>query len=97
MVNTVDQSNLEIKIHLDNEYGLHARPAAVLAKEAQKFSSEIQLCFDGREVDAKSILDILTLAVPHGGSLSIRASGADAREAVKHIKKLINGRFEGNK
>ncbi len=92
----MDEQCFEVSISLDSEFGLHARPAAILAKEAQNYASDIKMVFNGSEVDAKSILDILTLAVPHGGHLVIRATGDDAQEAVKRIKKLINGRFEGN-
>ncbi len=90
----MDDNALEIHVSLDNEFGLHARPAAVLAKEAQKFSSDIRLSFGGKEVDAKSILDILTLAATNGSPLRIKASGDDAPDAVKRMKELITGRFE---
>ncbi len=90
----VDDNTLQVKVSLDNEFGLHARPAAILAKEAQKFSSDIRLSHDGKEVDAKSILDILTLAATHGSALCIKASGEDAPEAVRRIKELISRRFE---
>lgn len=89
----MDNQISEALVSLDSDYGLHARPAAALAKEAQNFSADIKLCFDGREVDAKSILDILTLAVPHGGDLTIRATGEDAEAAVMRIKQLISARF----
>ena len=89
----MENNHLEIQVSLDHEYGLHARPAAVLAREAQKYSSDIRLCFDGREVDAKSILDILTLAATHGSFLKIRAKGEDAPEAIQRIKELIAGGF----
>ncbi len=90
----MEDNNLEICISLDNEFGLHARPAAILAKEAQKFTSDIRLLSDGREVDAKSILDILTLAATNGSDLIVRASGKDAPEALRRIRELITGRFE---
>ncbi|WP_244147279.1 HPr family phosphocarrier protein [Desulfonatronovibrio hydrogenovorans] len=90
----MDENNQEILVSLDSEFGLHARPAALLAREAQKFSSDIWLGFDGREVDAKSILDILTLAAPNGSTLRILARGSDAQDAVRHIRRLIMGRFE---
>lgn len=93
-VNMLNDNNLEIDVNLYNDFGLHARPAAILAREAQKFSSDISLLFDGKEVDAKSILDILTLAAPSGSALKIKARGEDAREAVNRIKELVAGRFE---
>ncbi len=92
----MNDNDLEIDVNLDSDFGLHARPAAILAKEAQKFSADISLSFDGKEVDAKSILDILTLAAPNGSALRIRASGADAPDAVTRIRELISGRFQDN-
>lgn len=76
-----------------NELGLHARPAAKLAQAAQKFESEITLVANEQEVDAKSILDILTLAAPQGCGLTLRASGHDAAEALESITELFQNRF----
>ncbi len=90
----MDDNNFEVHVSLDNEFGLHARPAAILAKEAQRFSSDIRLSFDGKEVDAKSILDILTLAATNGSDLRIKARGEDAPAALRRIKELIAARFE---
>lgn len=81
------------QVRVANELGLHARPAARLAQEAQKFDSAIVLSTDSQQVDAKSILDILTLAAPRGCGLTIRASGGDARAAVERIAGLFRERF----
>ncbi|MFK4763599.1 HPr family phosphocarrier protein [Desulfobaculum sp. SPO524] len=80
-----------------NELGLHARPAARLAQEAQRFAAEITLTMDEQEVDAKSILDILTLAAPQGCDLVVRASGDDAAEALKTLIELFQTRFGEDK
>jgi phosphocarrier protein len=77
-----------------NELGLHARPAARLAQAAQQFDSDIKLVLDDREVDCKSILDILTLAVPQGCGLELRASGEDAGEALAKLENMFKNRFE---
>lgn len=83
----------EKTLSVQNEFGLHARPAAKIAKEAQKFSSAIRILMDDREIDAKSILDILSLAAPRGTALSLKAEGKDAAEAVHSIAELFAGRF----
>ncbi|WP_462326282.1 HPr family phosphocarrier protein [Desulfobaculum sp.] len=80
-----------------NELGLHARPAARLAQEAQRFAAEITLTMDEQEVDAKSILDILTLAAPQGCDLVVRANGDDAAEALKTLTELFQTRFGEDK
>ena len=76
-----------------NELGLHARPAARIAQEAQKYEADICFYQDEREIDAKSILDILTLAAPQGSDLQIKAHGCDAREALNSIIRLFEERF----
>lgn len=76
-----------------NEQGLHARPAAKLAQEAQKFVADIQLVSGDAQADCKSILDILTLAAAQGCGLELRATGADAQEAVEHLTEFFKRRF----
>ena len=76
-----------------NDQGLHARPAARLAQEAQKFGCAIEMALDGTVVDAKSILDILTLAAGQGTELELRAKGPDARQALVSLGTLFRNRF----
>ncbi|MBF0481155.1 MAG: HPr family phosphocarrier protein [Desulfovibrionaceae bacterium] len=77
-----------------NEQGLHARPAAKLAQEAQKYASEIKIVCNGATVDAKSILDVLTLAAGNGTSLELAAAGPDAAEALDSLARLFKQRFQ---
>ena len=81
------------EVIINNSLGLHARPAAILAKEASKYKSDIKIIMDKTEVDAKSILDILTLAAPKGKSIKLIAKGEDAKEAIANIKSLIEEGF----
>jgi phosphocarrier protein len=81
------------EVIINNDLGLHARPAALLAKEAGKYKSEIKLVMNDVEVDAKSILDILTLAASKGKSLKLVAKGEDAKEAVENIQKIFEQGF----
>jgi phosphocarrier protein len=76
-----------------NELGLHARPASRLAQEAQKYAAEIRVGNGEEEVDAKSILDLLTLAVSRGSDLTLTARGSDARQAVERLVSLFESRF----
>ena len=82
-----------LRVCVLNEQGLHARPAAVLAREAQRFPCDVRIVQNGDEVDAKSILDILTLAAGHGSELELRAAGPDARDALASLGSLIRNRF----
>lgn len=82
-------SSAELQVKLKNKYGLHARPATLIAQTAKPFESMIQLEKDGTTVDAKSIFGMLTLAAECGSHLIIRAQGADAAEAVKQVASVI--------
>lgn len=69
--------------------GLHARPAARVAQVAQNYTAEITLRLDDTTADAKSILDILSLAASQGSRLQVEASGSDARKALEGIAHLF--------
>ena len=79
--------------HIINELGLHARAAALMVQVTNKYKSKISLEKDGVEVNGKSILGILTLACPKGSTISVRADGIDAEEALQDIGKLIDNKF----
>jgi phosphocarrier protein len=72
---------------------MHARSAASFVKVAQQFKSKINVEHNGQTVDGNSILDILTLACPRGGTLTIIAEGADALSAIEELEKLIENKF----
>ncbi|MCE9632212.1 MAG: HPr family phosphocarrier protein [Planctomycetia bacterium] len=76
-----------------NAAGLHARPADLLAREARKWQSRIELVNDAQRADGKSILELLTLAAESGTRLVVEATGPDAREALEAIGSLFEKRF----
>jgi len=78
---------------ITNKLGLHARAAAMLVQIANKFKAKIILERDGRQVNGKSILGILTLACPKGSSLVVRAEGVDEDKALEEIGRLIENKF----
>ena len=80
-------------LRLKNKLGLHARAAASFVKVAQQFKSKIQIEHEGQTVDGESILDILTLACPYGGKLTIKAEGIDAPAAIEELEKLVKNKF----
>lgn len=84
-----------IKQYIDvtNKLGLHARAAARLVNEAAGFESEIKLCRDGQEVDAKSIMGIMMLAAAQGARLQVQVSGTDEQAAMESITRLFQSRF----
>ena len=81
------------EVPLSNKYGLHARPASRLVGIANRYRSAITLANGPRAVNAKSIMEVLTLAASSGASLTIKAVGEDAEQAVAEITELIAGRF----
>jgi phosphocarrier protein HPr len=72
------------------EEGLHARPAAQFVKAAKGFSSEIVVLKGEREANAKSSLKIMTLGAKKGDTITIRAEGEDAQDAVDALAHLIS-------
>lgn len=83
----------EVTVVISNDLGLHARPAAMVAKTAQKYRSDVHLITSGQQVNAKSILDILSLAAGKGTSLKLRGKGADAKNCVEEIATLVRLQF----
>lgn len=69
--------------------GLHARPAAEFAERAARFASSVTLAKGSREVDAKSVLLVLTLDVRHGDRVVVSATGADATDAVRELTEVL--------
>lgn len=80
-------------LRVKNSLGLHARPAGKISQEAQRYRADIQLCSESAEADAKSILDVLTLAAPHGTELRLRAKGPDAEDALLGLSRLFEDNF----
>ena len=85
---------LERDIVVKHADGLHARPAALFVRTAQRFKANIELECGGHEADAKSILSVLSLGVNQGMSFTIRADGPDATEALDAICSLVASNFE---
>lgn len=77
-----------------NRAGIHARPAALIAQTANKFSSEITIEKDSAVVNAKSIMGVITMAAGYNTQLILRAEGNDEKEAVDAITQLFESNFE---
>ncbi|MFV2071256.1 MAG: HPr family phosphocarrier protein [Thermoanaerobaculales bacterium] len=81
------------QVTITNRLGLHARAAAKLVHTANNFESEIFIGTEHEEVNAKSILGLLTLAATKGTPLTVRAVGADENEAVEALVALFGAKF----
>jgi phosphotransferase system HPr (HPr) family protein len=86
-------SEIKQTVRLLNKVGLHARPAAMFVQTANTFKSEIKVDKEGKEVDAKSILGILSLAVECNDEVTIKANGEDAEDAIRKLVDLVNSKF----
>ncbi len=69
--------------------GLHARPATILVNQASKFASNVKLLYNGKEVNLKSIMGVMSLGVPTKATVEIQAEGDDEKDAIESIKKVV--------
>jgi phosphocarrier protein HPr len=91
------ESTKERTFTIKNKLGLHARAANMVVQTASNFACSITVIKDGIEANAKSIMGLLLLAAGKGSKIVVRAEGKDAKEALKEIGKLIEGKFGEDK
>lgn len=84
---------IEKELTVLNKLGLHARSAATIVKELNKYKSKVVLKKGNTVVDGKSILDIITLDCPRGARVHVEITGEDAAEAMKALTELFSSRF----
>ncbi len=77
-----------------NKLGIHARPAALFVKTANRFDCDVFVEKDGEKVNGKSIMGLMMLAAGPGSRLLIEADGHDAAKAVVEIELLIKRKFD---
>jgi catabolite repression HPr-like protein len=80
---------VEKQVEVKLKTGLQARPAALFVQEANRFSSDIFLEKDGKKVNAKSIMGLMSLAVGAGASVNLIADGNDEEEALEKLAEYI--------
>lgn len=81
---------LKKQVQIRNSQGLHARPASLFVKIANRFQSEVLLRKDSEEVSGKSIMGLLTLAANRGSTIEIEVQGPDAPEAMKALEAFLS-------
>lgn len=69
--------------------GLQARQAALFVQEANKYSADIFLNKDGRQVNAKSIMGVMSLAISEGTEIALAADGNDEEQALQALQQLV--------
>lgn len=83
-------------VTIQNRAGLHARPAAMIVETANKYKSDVYIEKDGNQINAKSIIGILTLGASFKTLLTLSAEGEDEEEAVTVLAQLFDKKFEGD-
>jgi phosphotransferase system HPr (HPr) family protein len=80
-------------VKLMNPQGFHARPAHLFVKLASQFQAQIEILKGNEVINGKNILDLLTMGAGNGTTLTLRASGPDAENAVAALAQLVEGGF----
>ena len=80
-------------VTINNEVGLHARPATFFIQKANEFKSSIWVESEDRKVNAKSLLGVLSLGITKGLTITIIADGPDEEDAVNNLVDLISYNF----
>ena len=81
------------EVTVENQVGLHARPATFFIQKANEFKSSIWVEKDERRVNAKSLLGVLSLGIMGGTEIKIMAGGSDEEEAVNALVELVESGF----
>jgi len=88
-----DPSVARRQVEITNELGLHLRPAQKFVQLASQFQSEIRVRVNGKDSNAKSILDLTLLAAENGTRLDLEARGPDAEAALDALARLVLSQF----
>ena len=81
------------EVTVNNQVGLHARPATFFIQKANEYKSSIWVEKDDRRVNAKSLLGVLSLGIVKGTIINLIADGPDEEAAINALVDLINSEF----
>ncbi|MGC4376880.1 HPr family phosphocarrier protein [Fictibacillus sp. Mic-4] len=81
---------IEKKVKVQLKTGLQARPAALFVQEANRFTSDVFIEKDGKKVNCKSIMGIMSLAIGSGAEITLIVKGADEEEAMNALEAFIS-------
>lgn len=76
-----------------NQYGIHARPAAMFVKTASKYEADVTVEKDNIRISGKSIMGLMTMEASCGTKIRITAEGVDADQALDELQKLVEHKF----
>ncbi len=78
---------------VNNRLGIHARPAGMIVEVTSRASSDVQICFGDHRANAKSILNVMMLAVEPGAEVEFLIDGSDEQEVAAELEKLFSNHF----
>src|SRR5687767_14559052 len=84
----------ERELTVQNKLGIHARPAAMFVKTANRFDCDVFVEKDGEMVNGKSIMGLMMLAAGPGSKLTIHCEGEDCAAALDEIDALLKRKFD---
>lgn len=93
-ITSESNTSLSREFVVTNKLGVHARPAALFVKTANRFDCEIFVEKDGETVNGKSIMGIMMLAAGPGSRLQVHARGQDAAQALLELEALVKRKFD---
>jgi phosphocarrier protein HPr len=88
------EHTLSRDVVVSNKLGIHARPASVFVRTANRFQSDVFIEKDGEKVNGKSIMGLLMLAAGHGSKLKVHVQGKDAAQAIHELGDLLKSKFD---
>lgn len=77
-----------------NKLGIHARPAAMFVKTANRFKCSVSVEKDGETVNGKSIMGLMMLAAGPGSSIHVHVQGEDSVQAIEELEALLHRKFD---
>ena len=90
---TTENENHERMVEVINKMGIHARPAAMIVRVANKYEAEVYVERDGELVNGKSIMGLMMLAAGQGSRLKFIASGSGAKDLLDEMDALFKSQF----
>jgi phosphocarrier protein len=84
---------MEMTVTLQNEEGLHARPAGIFVKKATEFKSAVSVKANGQAKNGKSMMSLMSLGIKAGQEFTIEAKGEDEELALKALVDLVHQKF----
>lgn len=87
------KTKLARDIVIQNQYGIHARPAAMFVKMASRYQADVTVEKGAMKVSGKSIMGLMTLEAGNGSTVKIHVEGSDAEQALDELQKLVEQKF----